>query len=387
MNGERAGILLPFLASRGGLLLAGLLANALLVSGLTLQRGNLRYHAAGPAPLEIWARWDAEWYLLIAEHGYRPAERFLKPPADAGARAVAYEPADTTGFFPLYPLLIRAVTLLGPSALLSGVLVANLALLAALWFLRDLAARDHGEEVAERAVWILLAFPTSFFLSAVYAESLMLACLLGSLWAARRDRPWLAGVLGALCALSRPTGILVLLPLLDELLRRQRPAGTGVAARATAPLLLPIAALAGYMLYCRALFGSLAPFVLRQERWRGATTGPWRAFVRYFEAPRIHDAHHSTIDLVVAALLVASIPFLFRHLRRSHALYGAAAILLPLCSTLWSYSRFAAGIFPVHLAAATILAASRGRFAALLAVMLPLSGFFMALYAAWWWVG
>jgi hypothetical protein len=141
------------------------------------------------------------------------------------------------------------------------------------------------------------------------------------------------------------------------------------------------------MLYCRALFGSLTPFLLRQERWRGASSGPWRAFVRYFESPRVHDAHHSTIDLLLAVILVASIPLLFRLLRRSHALYATAAILLPLCSTLWSYSRFAATLFPVHLAAALLAAEARGRFAALLAVCLPLSGLFMALYAAWWWVG
>jgi Gpi18-like mannosyltransferase len=388
MSPARPGILLPFLATRGGLLLVGVLAHHLLVSGLTLQKGNLRYHAPGPAVLEVWARWDAEWYLLIAERGYRPEEHVRARPAEPGARTVAYEPADATGFFPLYPFLIRLLTLVGLPSLLAGVLVSNLALLGALWFLRDLASRDHGEEAAGRAVWILLAFPTSFFLSAVYAESLMLLGLLGSLWAAREDRPWLAGLFGGLCVLSRPTGVLVLLPLLDETaLRRPRAQGLRGIARIAAPLALPLLALGGYMLYCRALFGSLTPFLLRQERWRGASSGPWRAFVRYFESPRVHDAHHSTIDLLLAVILVASIPLLFRLLRRSHALYATAAILLPLCSTLWSYSRFAATLFPVHLAAALLAAEARGRFAALLAVCLPLSGLFMALYAAWWWVG
>jgi hypothetical protein len=277
-------------------------------------------------------------------------------------------------------------------ALAAGVIVSNLALLLAAWLLRDLARGEMGDEAAERSVWLLLAFPTSFFLSAVYAESTMLAALLGAIWLLRTDRPLLAGAAGALCALSRPTGILVILPLGWEVLLRLRAGWRDRAWEArllppAAALLPPVLALGGYMLFCRARFGSLAPFLERQERWRGATSGPWRAFVRYFEAPAVHGAHHSSIDLVVAIAAVLSIPFFFRRLRTSHALYGAAAILLPLGSTLWSFSRFAASIYPLHLLAALLCARSERRFAAALALWLPLAGLFMALYAAWWWVG
>lgn len=381
------GIALPFAATRGGLLMVGLLASQLLVSGLVLQKGNLVYHTAGPAPLEIWARWDAEWYLLIAERGYRSADHFMNGGAARDDRRVAYTAADTTGFFPLYPLLIRALSWVGPSSLAAGVLISNAALLMALWLLRDLVRRDHGEEAATASCWILLCFPTSLFLSAVYAESLMLACLLGALRAARIERPWLAGILGGLCALSRPTGILVVIPLFDELLRSPRRQGARASGARAAALGLPFAALFGYMLYCREAFGAWAPFLERQARWRGAVSGPWRAFARYLESPRLHDAHHSTIDLVLAVLLVASLPLLYLRLRRSYALYATAAILVPLTSTLWSFSRFAATIFPIHVLLATLAGPSPRRLAAYMAVSLPLLGFFMALYAAWWWVG
>jgi hypothetical protein len=379
VNG-RAGVLLPFASTRASLLLVGLLGSQLLASGLTLQKGNLVYHRTGPAALDIWARWDAEWYLLIAEKGYDSDAQFLGLP-------VNYAPGDATGFFPLYPALIRAVTLLGPTSLLAGVVISNLALLGALRLLRDLVRMDFGEEVARATLWVLLAFPTSFFLSAVYSESVMLVTLLGALRAARAGRPWTAGLFGALCALSRPTGILVLIPLLDELVFAVKPPRPGFRWHVPAALALPAVAFLGWMLYCRSLTGSLLPFLTRQERWRGATSGPWRAFLRFLESPRLHDAHHSTIDLVFATALVLSIPFLFLRLRRSYALYATAAILLPLGSSLWSFSRFAAAVFPVHILAATWISRSEGRFAAYLAVALPLAGFFMALFAAWWWVG
>lgn len=381
MSAAARRLLAPFAATRAGLLLAGLLGLHLLVSGLTVQKGNLVFHAPGPAALEIWARWDAEWYLLIAEHGYRSAQ--LLP--DGG---VAYADGDATGFFPLYPLLIRGGMLLGLSPLLAGLLISNLALLAAMRSLRELVRADLGEETADRSLWILLTFPTSLFLSAVYAESLMLAFLLGAIRLARRDRPFGAGILGALCALSRPTGVLVLIPLLDEALVRRRPdRWRRTLARGLQAGGPPIAALSAYCLYCYSLFGSLVPFLWRQERWRGPTSGPWRAFLRYSESPQVHGAHGSTIDLVIALMLVASIPLLYRRLRRSYALYATAAILLPLCSTLWSFSRFAATIFPVHVLLAAFTARSERLYAAYMSLALPLGGLFMALYAAWWWVG
>ncbi len=381
MRSRAAAVLAPFLATRGALLLTGLIASQLLVSGLALQKGNLVYHAPAPLPIDIWARWDAEWYLLIADQGYRSGAYFLDRP-------VAYEPADATGFFPLYPLLIRAATFAGVPAVLAGVLIANLALLLALVWLRDLVRLDHDDETAVRAIWVVLAFPTSLFLSAVYAESLMLASLLGAIRAARGGRPLQAAILGALCTLSKPIGILVLLPLADELLlRRGLSGGLRAAAGRLAALVAPLAALGGYMLYCHALFGSGVPFLLRQDRWRGPSSGPWRAFVRYFEDPRIHGAHNSTIDLVIALLCVAAIPLMFRYVRRSSALWATAAILLPLSSTLWSFSRFAATLFPVHVLLAVGAARSERLFRSYLAIALPLAGLFMSLYAAWWWVG
>jgi hypothetical protein len=62
-------VLVLMLASRLSLLAVGLLASSLVPSGSGHQPGNLIWHPAAPAPLEIWARWDAEWYLLIADEG------------------------------------------------------------------------------------------------------------------------------------------------------------------------------------------------------------------------------------------------------------------------------------------------------------------------------
>lgn len=148
-----------------------------------------------------------------------------------------------------------------------------------------------------------------------------------------------------------------------------------------------LAALVGFMLYGRAVTGSFTAFIERQVRWRGIPSGPWRALQRYFEDPALHDAHHSSIDLAIAVLMLASIPFLFRLLPRSYALYGTAMILAPLGTTLWSFSRLAVVVFPAHVALA-VATENRSRwFAVYLCAALPLSAAFMALYATWRWAG
>jgi len=375
-------VLLPFAATRLALLLCGCLGGALLPSGLLLQKGNLVFHQTGPLPLEIAARWDAEWYLLIAERGYGADEAFVGLP-------VAYRRGDDSGFFPLYPLLIRAGAATGLSFLAAGVVVSNLAALLAAALLRDLVKRDRGEEEAGRAVWLLLSFPTSFFLSVVYAESLLLAMTLLAVRLARDGRPQAAGAAAGLACLARPTGVLALIPVVVELLRPQgdweRPVPR--LRRAAIACAGPVLALGFWAAFCHARFGEWLPFVARQERWRGATSGPWRAFVRYFEAPQLHGAHHSTIDLVCATALVVSLVFAWRRLRRSDTLYAAAAILLPLSSTLWSFTRFASTIYPVPMLWARAGAVRPDRHMAIVALFLPLAGLLTAFYAAWWWVG
>src|SRR5437868_5051537 len=105
--------------------------------------------------VNMWSRWDAEWYVQVARGGYRYAP---------GVKS-------NTAFFPLYPVLLRAshVLLLNSSSyaswFIAGIVLSNICLLVALVFLRALLIIDFEPFVATRAVSYLLIFPTSFFLS------------------------------------------------------------------------------------------------------------------------------------------------------------------------------------------------------------------------------
>jgi hypothetical protein len=59
----------------------------------------------------------------------------------------------------------------------------------------------------------MLVFPTAYFLHIGYTESLFLALAFGSMWLARTERWWAAGLVGGLATLARANG-LVLIPTL-----------------------------------------------------------------------------------------------------------------------------------------------------------------------------
>ena len=146
--------------------------------------------------LELWKRWDTLHYLQVAQSGYA-----------TGPHLVIY---------PVYPLLIRVVTFVTSDYFISALLVSTAGLTATVVLFRRLLQLDYSAEVAHRAIWFFLIFPTAYFLQVGYAEAPFLAFAIGAILAARRDRWWLAGVLGGLAAMTRANGVGLLPTLMVE---------------------------------------------------------------------------------------------------------------------------------------------------------------------------
>ena len=215
------------------------------------------------------ARWDAAWYLELARDGYAP---------DAAATDDGRRPA----FFPLYPFLVRALA--GFSGSEAAIMVAAYAVSAAasvtaLYLLHRLTQLELDRAAADAAVVLLAVFPSSYFLAAPYAESLLLALSIGSVYAARLDRWALASLLAAGAALTRPTGMLlgVLLGLLY--LRRRRPAPDVLW------LLAIPAAVAAFSLYLdRAVGEPFAWLTSQGDAWSRPFVAPFAAVWEGIEA-------------------------------------------------------------------------------------------------------
>ena len=219
----------------------------------------------GAQLLHVWTNWDGAIYATIAAGGYTHLIQ--------------------AAFFPLYPLLEHILApVFGGNPALAGLVISNAACLVAFAWLRVLAEREYGRAVARRALLYLAIFPYSLFLAAAYTEALFLALSLTAFLALRSHHWKLAGLFAALATLTRPVGILLLVPLLYEYavswIGRAREQQGRLQWAEVAALSLPILALAGFNLALAPRFGTLVPATAAQAvGWGRGITWPWQGIV------------------------------------------------------------------------------------------------------------
>jgi hypothetical protein len=301
----------------------------------------------GSAPLALWGRrvllwpfvrYDVIWYLGIAEHGYE------------------YRPG-STAYHPLYPMLVGILgRLIGNHFLFAAWLLAQICCVAMLVVLYRLVMLDHDTAVARRTTLFLLGSPLGFAFLLPYTESLLLLCIVGAFYAARRGRWWLAGVAGAGAALTKQPGVIVVIPLLWELWQQQR---AQARARNIGPLVRPILGLAliplallGFLVY-RATLGDVAfswgdPSSLinslmvtpsYRDVWGEYFSWPWInlqfALAQLRAAPYFYLVLNTFLMLIMVVLLCYGIP----RQRRSYAIYSCLLLLMNLSIVypLWPY--------------------------------------------------
>lgn len=373
--------LLVFVATRLGILLVAYLAGALIADSPFVPP----YHLRGTANtlLDIFgSRWDTGFYVSIAEEGYR------------------FEgvPLPSVAFFPLYPLLMRAVGALVGDVVVGGVIISNLALLLATILLYRLASESWGRDVGARTIWYFLIFPAAFFGIAVYSESLFVLAAIGALYFARRGYWEVAALLGIAASLTRFTGLIVAPMILAEwwVQRRNRanegqPSRLGLLAAAAVPLGALV-----YMAYLNRAFDDPLAFVHGSEAWARQPQSPLITVAALLQTPeggwwtallagRVHP--DNWIDLgFVLIFLILGLVLLFQK-RWSEGLFVTLGTFLALGSgLLMSQRRYVWVLFP-----AFILLAQWGErpwFDRLItAISLLLLGVFTALFANGYWVG
>ena len=325
-----------------------------------------RCHLSSVPLLDALSRWDGEWYLGIASEGYGHAK---------GAQT-------DLAFFPLYPALMRAVGALAGGSddayLAAGVLISNVALALAAVVLARLIVLDHSRSVAIASIGLLLVFPTTVFLSAVYAESLFLLCAVAALYLARTERWPAAGIIGALGALARPFGVLVVVPLTVELALRRR-----FSAAAMMGIALPLVAFAGWMVVLWRMTGDPLAFFTAQAAYRRQAAAPFAAISDLFD-PAVYGDPFFIIGFggLTAILVVLS----WRSLRASLAAYATVFFAAALSSgTLTSLLRYALAIFPIFV---TLSVLPSPWFRRIYIVTAATSAvLFTAMFALWYWIG
>jgi Gpi18-like mannosyltransferase len=199
--------------SRWGCLRTALLAYALtstaVLLGVMLARDyvktspHMKHHPVDQDPLlRGFVRWDGYFYREIVTAGY------------------SYAPsrASSAAFFPLYPLLARAlVRLTGAPAEVALLVVSHACLVGAFVVLAAYVRRRWPNGPPELGPAVLVAFglwPWGYFFRMAYSESLFaLLCLVVLYGIHRRWGVLPLGFVVGLATAARPVGVGLLLPL------------------------------------------------------------------------------------------------------------------------------------------------------------------------------
>jgi hypothetical protein len=274
---------------------------------------------------------DAWFYRWIAISGYES-----KTPDGA--------PKNTWAFFPLYPLLIRALGGGGSRFPIIAMIVSNAALLFALLAVAA-AGRTLGlsDEEAERAAWYIALFPTSYFFSLPMTESVFLLLSAGAFLAAARERWWASGIAAGLASATRVIGICLLPALL--LLPYQRSAR--LTRRHLWLLLVPMG-IAAFVAFLYVRVGDPLAFVHAQTLW-GRGSSPAIDLSRLPKGFVVSKPWNFVALNVAAGLLMiaAGVSFLIRR-QWSFAAYTLLSVAVPLSSgSVQSLARYALADFPM----------------------------------------
>jgi len=309
-----------------------------------------------------WAHWDGVWYIKIATSGYADND-------------------GSTAFFPLLPLLLRYVGwLFNGNLLITGIVISLLCYGGSIWLLYRLVRQDFDEQIATRTVTLLAIAPLSFFLQAVYTESLFLLLSLACFVFAREDRWRLAGIMGLLATLTRSTGVLLLIPMAYYYYERR-----GWSWRKTdshvANLLMVIEGLLVWMTYLALAFGKPFVFSTAQAQWERSPAAPNYTVARavvttvwglrraisaeynhwIWDLPRRGPMYSYLVDNVLNLLFflvaVALLWYGARRLPRAYSIYALVMLAYPLFFPskfvpLMSYARFTLTVFPLYIALA-----------------------------------
>ena len=285
--------------------------------------------------IELHNRWDAYWYLDIAQNGY-----YLR-----GEKDIA-----NVVFFPLYPLLVRMLgPLAGGNLVLAGWILSSVFLGLAVCLLTRLTQEFHPEIDPLLPNAFLLVFPAAFFLNAVYSESLFLFLSLSTvLWALRRNF-FLASVCAALASATRIAGVFLCVLLVVEFV--QANGWRALLTRRAWPLAWAPAGALAFFVYHWIAFGDFFLY-LRVQSLYGRDFEMEAADYAIRNGP---DLVNTVYDLAFAAMAILMGIVALRRLRASYGVYMLISLGIALSSgTDLGVARYSMVLFPIYYIAAGI---------------------------------
>jgi len=299
--------------------------------------------------LDGWFRWDSGWYLRIVQRGYEFDPHEVQLPINC---------------FPLYPLLVRGLAIITDNPFIAAFIISNVALLLACVLLYRLVDRKYGETVATNTLGLMLCYPFSFFMSAMYTEALFLLEVVGAFYFAQRNRWLLASICVAAASATRVVGILAAIPVALTYLQRISWRPSGLRTNILWLLVCPLG-LGSYMLFLYLKLGD--PLAFYRAQWvpgwgasftvdglRGVLVNAWNW--QHIVEGTYDGIAISNVMFGALALLVCAVGY--RQLGFAASLWGIVTMMISL--KIWGCAgRYSSVIWPMYVGLALAIGGRR----------------------------
>ncbi|HEV2527515.1 MAG TPA: mannosyltransferase family protein [Thermomicrobiales bacterium] len=308
---------------------------------------------AGYPLLDGWARWDVSHYVAVARLGYGDPE---SPSHDGGV-----------GFFPLYPMLMRAAVQLvgaeptGPNLALAALAISFFCFLVAVPLFAGLVADQLGERIARTATLLLCVSPFAFFFTAAYSESLFLLLAIASLRLSLAGRWRLAAAVAGLATVSRLVALALAPALVYLAWRRGEPLRELIITAA-----ISVWGVVAYFGYLWATTGNPLAYFAAQSNW-----GDWRDYVWYYAEFLARDPVGYVsgdprrlvilLNLLLGLGALALLPLVWRWLDGATAMLTTLLVVVQFANTWVSLGRYLLPAVGCAIVLAALLEGARPR--------------------------
>jgi hypothetical protein len=252
--------------------------------------------------------------------------------------------------------------------ILTGVIVSNLAFFGALIFFYLLTELELGSDSAKRAVYYLAFFPTSFFFSSVYTESMFVLLSIATMYFARKHQWMWAAVFGILTAATRNLGILMWALVLWEWMRAQGWAFNAMFTKQTwlnlwngfkqhwfdlvVISLIPLGMLV-FIFFLKVNFDRPLAFIEVQSAWGRENVGPVAVLQKSITGLLEGEVNKGWLtrfwNVSFYLVFLAIVPFIWFKLGEGYAIFVLIMLFVPSASSIGSIIRYLLTQFPVFM--------------------------------------
>lgn len=291
--------------------------------------------------------WDGQHYLFLIEKGY-------------------HKNNISNTFYPLFPAGVSLLNLLIKNSTLSGLIISNIfSILSMYYFFLFAKILLKNEQKALVSLLLLLSFPTAFYLSLIYSESLFLFLTSAFFYYLYSRKYFLASIFALFIPISRPIGVLIIFPYfvfwVSSMWKQSRENIKTFLieffkTKHTYYLIAPLIGFIAYLIFMQITTGSYFEGFRMESynvgHWDIANVlNPLLFFVNLFfpESSALHGFTNSIIDRVFFVCYCIFLYFIYKKLDKTMFVYALVMGMVPILGSFMSYTRYVLMVFPIFM--------------------------------------